>query len=169
MSRKARWGFLALVAVQALVLVGIAGAAELRLRSGREVVLQTTPVDPRDLFRGDYVTLHYEISTIPAGFHRYEVGDPVFVRLVREGTAWSAAGTSPELRDGDEPTIRGTVIAVHRDAVLDVVYGIETYFVPEGRGFEIETADDVDVVAVVDRTGRAAIKHLIVDGDVWVP
>ncbi len=169
MSRKARWGFLALVAFQILVLVGIAGAAELRLRNGREVVLQTTPVDPRDPFRGDYVTLRYEISTIHAGFDRYEVGDTVFVRLLREGAAWSAAGASPELRTGDEPTIRGTVSAVRRDTVLEVVYGIEAYFVPEGRGFEIETADDVDVVVAVDGTGRAAIKHLIVDGDVWVP
>ncbi len=59
--------------------------------------------------------------------------------------------------------------AVRRDTVLEVVYGIEAYFVPEGRGFEIETADDVDVVVAVDGTGRAAIKHLIVDGDVWVP
>jgi uncharacterized membrane-anchored protein len=27
-----------------------------------EVLLQTRPVDPRDIFRGDYVTLSYDIS-----------------------------------------------------------------------------------------------------------
>ena len=34
------------------------------LRSGTEVLLKTAPVDPRDLLRGDYVILTYDISTI---------------------------------------------------------------------------------------------------------
>src|SRR6478672_10560837 len=37
------------------------------LREGREVTLQTRPVDPRDLLRGDYVVLGYDISQLPAG------------------------------------------------------------------------------------------------------
>ena len=30
------------------------------LEDGREVVLKNVPVDPRDLFRGEYVILNYE-------------------------------------------------------------------------------------------------------------
>ena len=37
------------------------------LREGREVTLQTRPVDPRDFLRGDYVVLSYDISSVPAG------------------------------------------------------------------------------------------------------
>src|SRR5258708_26517427 len=37
------------------------------LREGTEVTLQTRPVDPRDLLRGDYVVLGYDISQLPAG------------------------------------------------------------------------------------------------------
>lgn len=33
--------------------------------SGREIVLPVVPVDPRSLFRGDYVILNYEISRAP--------------------------------------------------------------------------------------------------------
>jgi uncharacterized membrane-anchored protein len=33
------------------------------LREGREVALQTRPVDPRDFLRGDYVVLSYDISS----------------------------------------------------------------------------------------------------------
>ena len=36
------------------------------LRSGEEILLKTAPVDPRDLLRGDYVILSYDVSTIPA-------------------------------------------------------------------------------------------------------
>jgi uncharacterized membrane-anchored protein len=49
------------------------------------VTLQTEPVDPRDLFRGDYVTLSYDISRLPAGAlkdQRAGGGNPiVYVKL----------------------------------------------------------------------------------------
>ena len=37
------------------------------LRTGTEVTLRTRPLDPRDFLRGDYVTLGYDISALPAG------------------------------------------------------------------------------------------------------
>jgi uncharacterized membrane-anchored protein len=52
-------------------------------------------------------------------------------------------------------------------ATLNVKYGIERYFVPEGEGREIEKARNqgkVTIVAAVTRAGRAAIKRLLVDG-----
>ena len=53
----------------ALVQIGflswiIAGRAAI-LRNGKEVLLKVEPVDPRDLLRGDYIILGYEISRIP--------------------------------------------------------------------------------------------------------
>ena len=35
------------------------------LKTGREITLPIVPVDPRDLFRGQYVRLGYDISRIP--------------------------------------------------------------------------------------------------------
>src|SRR5581483_12196101 len=35
------------------------------LRSGRTITLPIIPVDPRDLFRGEYVRLGYAVSTVP--------------------------------------------------------------------------------------------------------
>jgi uncharacterized membrane-anchored protein len=37
---------------------------EQHLASGKEVLLSTVPIDPRDLFKGDYVTLSYDINAI---------------------------------------------------------------------------------------------------------
>src|SRR3990172_5271139 len=51
---------------QALVLAFLAGEREHVVRTGRTVFLRTAPVDPRDLFRGDYVTLDYAATTVPA-------------------------------------------------------------------------------------------------------
>jgi len=50
---------------------------------------------------------------------------------------------------------------------LDVRYGIERYFVPEGEGKKLEAARNqrkLTIVAAVAPTGRAAIKRLLIDG-----
>ncbi len=150
--------FALLVAFQAAVLVGGAVAEEIRVSSGEKVVLQTVPVDPRDLLRGDYVVLAYEISTYQAG--RFGVGDVVYVELAERGGAWEPVAIGARHPGGT--AIRGQIV---RPGWIE--YGIEAYFVPEGRGWEIETADDVDVVVSLGADGRARIRHLVVDGRRW--
>ncbi len=53
-------------ALQTIILGYIIESRAAILRSGTEVLLKTTPVDPRDFLRGDYVVLNYEISSVPA-------------------------------------------------------------------------------------------------------
>src|SRR3954447_10867095 len=52
----------------ALVLCGLILATVVQragiLKSGQEARLEVVPVDPRDLFRGDYVVLGYRIGTV---------------------------------------------------------------------------------------------------------
>ena len=59
----------------ALVLCGLILAMVVQraaiLRSGQEVRLEVVPVDPRDLFRGDYVVLGYRIGTVDMPKDRY--------------------------------------------------------------------------------------------------
>ena len=154
--------YAALVAFQAVVLVGTAVAEDTRLRSGDEVVLKTVPIDPRDLLRGDYVALAYEISTPNAA--GFEVGETVFVRLEEHGGVWDAATVGGRYPPDWDTVIRGEVVEA---SPLRVEYGIEAYFVPEGRGVEIETADEVLAVVSLGDDGRARIRHLIVDGRRW--
>ena len=58
----------ALLVQCALLILMVADRMQI-LREGREVTLQTQPVDPRDRLRGDYVVLGYDISQLPAGAH----------------------------------------------------------------------------------------------------
>src|SRR5262245_44728057 len=60
------------------------------LRTGTDVKLETRPLDPRDLLRGDYVTLGYDISSLHGGALKelarrgtsdFVRGTPVFVKL----------------------------------------------------------------------------------------
>jgi uncharacterized membrane-anchored protein len=110
--------------------------------TGDTVLLRVVPVDPRDLFRGDYVILQYEFSRpapgmIPGlGDLRNEEGRTVYVSLVPEedGEHWRAAGVSLE-RPAQGRFIRGRIAEWGR-----LAFGIEAYFVQEGRGREYERA-----------------------------
>ncbi len=56
--------YILLILLQLLLLAGIVGYREYWVETGDKILLRTAPVDPRDLFRGDYVRLSYEISTL---------------------------------------------------------------------------------------------------------
>src|SRR3954470_7519080 len=55
--------FLAALLLCGLILATVVQRAAI-LRSGQEARLEVVPVDPRDLFRGDYVVLDYRIGTV---------------------------------------------------------------------------------------------------------
>jgi uncharacterized membrane-anchored protein len=171
MTRRGRVLLIVIVVVQVLVIIAMATGRERTLRGDEDVTLQTRPVDPRDLFRGDYVVLDYEIATIEtnrADRPFLEPGDTVFVELVPRGDTWIAGRVAWQPFDGVEEMIRGTVVRAGTETV-QVEYGIEQYFVPEGRGQVVERAADVDVVVAIDGDGGAVIRHLVVDGEVWDP
>lgn len=180
-------------ALAMLILCGaIAALVESRasiLRSGTEVRLKTAPVDPRDLFRGDYVVLSYDISTIGAAAaasdRPFLRGEPVHVRLApgADGFAQVAGvsrerpgGVAPEIVIAGRVRVPGTCVRDAGDRPdcargsngLRIAYGIESYFVPQGTGRAIETTDRgrIEVVAAVDASGQAAIKRLLIDGKV---
>ncbi len=153
--------FAVILAIQALILVGMSIGRETTLLRDDTVTLQTVPVDPRDLLRGDFVVLRYEISSLSVS--QANPGDTVYVELVEDSAGqWVAAGADTIVNPDWDRFIRGTQISEG-----NIEYGIEAYFVPEGRGLEIERAQDVDVVVALDDRGKAVIKEIIVDGEVW--
>lgn len=151
------------------------------LREGREVTLQMQPVDPRDFLRGDYVVLRYDISQLPAGAlagKAAETRNPiVFVKLAPNANGlYEAVSVSaePVTVTGPEILIRGRVNSTCGKTSpifcdkLQINYGLESYFVPEGEGRKLEQARNerkLRVVAAVLPSGRAAIKRLLLDGE----
>jgi uncharacterized membrane-anchored protein len=174
----------------ALVLCGLILATVVQraaiLRSGQEVRLEIVPVDPRALFRGDYVILNYRIGTVDmpkdvtTPFTR---GQQVFVTLrPDENNKSKAVAISAE-----RPAVSGTDIVIAgvvafpsvcqlnetgaRDCKLGnravaVRYGLESYFVPQGEGKKIEQTarGRLEVVAAIAPSGQASIKRLLIDG-----
>ena len=152
-----------------VVISGFIGYKEYTLRTGQEVLLKTTPVDPRDLFRGDYVMLRYDISDLNSqdlvfGRNDFKLGDRVYVVLDIKEKYAVATGVYSQL-PSDGLFIKGTLKDVGGSR-FNIEYGIESYFVPEGKGRDIERqlGRNVDVRVAVDKSGNSVIKALLIDG-----
>ena len=156
--------FLLAVGLQMALLVGLMAYKGITLLTGQSVLLETIPVDPRDLFRGDYVILDYKISR-PARWlwqeTEYRKGETVYVTLRKNGRFWEAEAVSRARPDDGVLFVRGTVAGTDGDA-LRVLYGIESYFVPEGTGTELERAAGRGLVveAAISRNGGTAIRSV---------
>ena len=156
--------FFAVVAAQVIGLVAFAGVRQVALTEGREITLQTAPVDPRSLFQGDYAILDYGIAEIPPHLAGQPAGAQVYVTLAECGEVWCARAYTRWEPESAEVYIRGVINA---DGRLD--FGIGTFFVPEGTGRIVDDAEDVKVVVSLDDRGQAVIKSVLVNGEPFNP
>lgn len=163
-----------LALAQTLILAWMVGDRVAILRSPDVITLKSEPVDPRDLFRGDFVTLTYGISRLPLattpGEADFDIGDTIYVELAAAPDTWKAVAIThayPTPGPGHK-VIRGRVTGfTPAPATLSIAYGIESYFVPEGEGRSLEeerNARNLSVDVALASDGEAAIKGLRIDG-----
>ncbi|MBI2222466.1 MAG: GDYXXLXY domain-containing protein [Acidobacteria bacterium] len=180
------------IGVLAAMLVGHAWP----LWTGETVYLRVVPVDPRDLFRGDYVTLRYPINSLQAGRvaaaptstivafeghwqagRPYVAGQTVYVVLEPRRQGGGAGVEHVAVRVSTRKPARGLFLRGRASwssrngeppEFLSVEYGIDAFFVEQGRGKEIEerirSGTPVFAEVAVSSAGRARLRTLIVDG-----
>ena len=126
--------------------------------SGTPISLRTVPIDPRSMFRGDYVVLGYEAGmNLPIS---NDYNKPVWVVLEKKGDNYERVRFSDE-----KPVLAEGQVCLQGRRNYDRADfpDISQYFVPEGTGLEIEQARNyhrlfVDVA--VNEDCRAVIKGL---------
>ncbi|MDO8555558.1 MAG: GDYXXLXY domain-containing protein [Nanoarchaeota archaeon] len=143
-----------------LILFGIAGGFILYLAqpymNGTPAVLKTVPVDPFDMFRGQYLILRYEITTLTA-LPNITEGATVYVQLKEnEEGIFEATGTTQK-RPTTQPYIKGTVTSVY-NGKMTLEYGIEQYFFEQNAEF---LTDHIDVEILISEQGQARIRQLL--------
>lgn len=145
------------------------------LKNGREIVLPAVPVDPRDLFKGEYAQLGYPISRIDSPLMekvRAGAGQrrqwPIFVTLEQASDgAWQPVAADiarPQKVAANQVVLRGRASL---SSWRPIRYGLERYYVPEGKGRAVEDlarTSKLSVIVAVDGRGNAAIKGLMIDG-----
>jgi uncharacterized membrane-anchored protein len=167
---RERGVLLAAAAFQGLVLLAMIIQRASILWFGEPVLLRVEPVDPRDLFRGDYVILSYSFSRIPPGgipglpdTYSSEARDrPVFVTLVPEDDGRHyRAGEITATRPSSGKYIEGKV---GQNGQLR--FGIEDYYVQESTGLKYEEAirnRNLYAEVAVTSGGRAALRGLKIE------
>jgi uncharacterized membrane-anchored protein len=165
MSRRRRLVLLTVVAAQLLVPLALAGLAAADLAFGREVRLRAQPVDPLDIFRGNFVALRYQISTLPAG-DPIERGDRVCTALAERGGVWEGEVALLPPVDGDTVICGRARTDADYAREVSVEYGIETYFASADRARELERAlanGNVFAVLDLDDDGQARLERLEIE------
>ena len=160
------------VAVQLLILAAIPAQKIYTRTVGKSVMLKIRPVDPYSMLSGYYVTLNYEISN-PSAFTKPNdvyTGKDVYAILERRNDgAWHPVSLS-EIYPAD---LRENRIALRgRYNNWGIVYGIEEFYIPEGKRREIEETlwanrDQARVEVKVDSKGNAALVRLLIGDRVY--
>jgi uncharacterized membrane-anchored protein len=178
MIRSLKVRFYAIVLLQVVLVVGLIVQKQITLWTGQPLLLKTIPVDPRDLFRGEYVALRYPFSHLaPEDLHgpeygpglHFAVGETIYVALRRDGRFWTNDYVSKTPPTTAPAFLRGRVTRVSPTAApkgtgIDAEYGIESFFVPEGQGAKLEAAGRergafLAVEVIVDRNGRSVLRQ----------
>lgn len=129
------------------------------LLTGVTVVLATEPVDPFDPLRGQYITIRYEISTIPTPAEVQE-GDIVYVSLKKDAEDVSHYADASRQPPRSGAFIKGKITQIYGNRSR-VEYGIEQYFFERNAQFE---TFGLQVEAKVAADGQARISRLLRDG-----
>jgi uncharacterized membrane-anchored protein len=160
------------VAAQLVILVGMIALRAVPLVFGQTVLVRVEPVDPRDLFRGDYVILSYGFSRVPQegidGLQENErrwsklEGRTVYVPLVPDSNRvhWRAE------RITMVKPARGLFLKGHMERYGSIKYGIESYYVQEGSGRVYEQAlreRHLTAELAVTSSGKAALRGLRIE------
>ncbi len=166
--------FLLAIVLQIGILFSMVYLNEARIHNGKKIIVKTVPVDPRSLFRGDYIELNYDFSRINlkqvnAAKQYFSWGSKVFVKLSKVDEDWGIAFVSDKPIEDVKPrelVIAGIVDRSWFDGYIAVKYGIESYFIPEGKGKYIEnqiSKKRVKVELSVDKQGYASVCRLFID------
>lgn len=165
MKNKYLVGIIAILWV--VVLVTIVTQHSRIVSTGKTVILKTEPIDPRDPFKGDSVNLLYDISTITEPMTETQKtellkNNKIYAVLKPVEFYWVLDHFSTKKPADGTTYIQGFVWGEIRD-FMRVQYNIENFYVPEGKGKEVEThqGKDLFVEVYLDEKGRASIKTLL--------
>jgi uncharacterized membrane-anchored protein len=151
MNKRAKQFILAAM-VPVLILLGMCFMPLFTLATGEEIILKTRPVDPSEVFRGDYVALSYEAEEIPVSLVENKVqkrlenthGDvAVYVLLKKKDGIHTPVKVTLNQPDSGI-YLKGTLNFIGENQtgkrVAFIQYSLDRYYVEDNSGTEWEKA-----------------------------
>jgi GDYXXLXY protein len=172
-------------AICLLILTGMIVGHAWPLWTGQIVTMTVVPLDPRDLFRGEYVHLDTAanqlcregsaqrgssmsvVRPLDRVFDESRPGSFVYVQLAASPSGDYVPVTASLKPQPGAVNLRGR--SRHRAGpYLAVDYGLDAFYLQEGKGRRVEEAirqrRNVQIQVAIATSGQARIKTLLVDG-----
>mgnify|MGYP000283011090 CR=1 FL=1 len=146
------------VLFQILILGGMFVKAFYPVVVGKPIKLKVLPIDPRDLFRGNYVNLNYDFSRIDLDSVSNDLdsmtlstltyGDELFIELALDATNefYETVGIWTDISKKTNPKniiLKGTrkqnsFIRMGNNKTINISAGIESYFTKKENALDLE-------------------------------
>ncbi len=164
---------IAAVLFQMLALLVMIAQREYVIHNGKEVYLKTAPIDPRDIFRGDYVQLDYTFLTVPVEKAKYlpkeniKKGQRVYAVLKESALGVYSFDYLTGVQPDEGVFIAGRINQRHYSSnLIRVKYGIEKYFLEQETGLALEKVRGkrndyqrpMEIKVAISDSGTAIIK-----------
>lgn len=132
---------------------------------GKPVILETQPIDPRSLFRGNYVRLNFAINRIEQAElmpdKTLKEGSVAYLQLKEEHGVWQPVGLGRKKPDTGD-FIKGRVKESYEGYYL-LEYGIEAFFMPKKAALrlESETRRYSRFEVYISKSGKARVNSVL--------
>lgn len=170
--------FAAVVFAQVATITYLYAEPAWTLSHAKVITLRTKPVDPYDMFRGEYAQLSYEFEK-PAPRSMHLQPDQAVYAVLSKGpknkkNSWQItkySTTAPKSESG-QVVLRGHADSTYSSRYYDdsstgrnVNFGIERLYLPEGQSRDLQFhGQPLNVEVAVGTSGQALIKRVF-EGD----
>lgn len=134
------------------------------LAFGKNVLLKCHTYDPRDPFKGDYVSVTYDLGA-KVKFKDFKPGDTAFLTLKKGASCWepiAANKEKPKNLKNDEAVMKVTYEA-GQGAEASITTGIEKFYVPEGAGASVNS-EGLTAEVALSNDGEPVLRRMLSDG-----
>lgn len=148
---------------------------ELILKEGTQYKFKTAPIDPNDPFRGKYITLRFEQSSIKvADAKNWKRNEDIFTTLSIDslGFAYPKSITKVEPNDGEIYIASQVNFIQKKSNELFIDYPFDRFYMDEFKAYEAEQTyrksqevEEKSAYALVSiKDGNAVLKDVLIDG-----
>jgi len=166
--------FIIAMAIPAIVIIGFLSFKIFTVTTGQDILLEIPrPVDPTDLFRGNYVNLRYSISNLNLNNtqidYNFSGDEIVYAVLSKKEKFWTIDAlyhSRPQLSE-NQVCMRGEVTSVYKNQI-HINWGVESFFSPKEQAQEVEKErwrSNVSSIVTVDKYCNSVLKALLVGNE----
>lgn len=181
-----RYKFMIILLIPLVILIGMASKPIAAYMFGKEVTLETMPIDPSDLFYGDYVILNVKINEVPVKKLSEELQDKIFsgsdmnvTDIGKSITVYSTLEKKGDVYDVKKVSLSKPKTGIYlkgktqsyydsnNQSTIQINYGLNRYYIEDNTGSNLESHSQTGNIQVLVNivNGYGIINDLLVENE----